>query len=347
MAMKPVDISSLTFERIQQWFVDQGEKQFHGRQVFSWLHGRCATSFDLMTDLSKDLRGRLLKLAPLSPPMIVEEYGTCGDTMKFCFRLADGLEVEGVWIPEDKRRTLCVSTQVGCAMGCKFCATGTMGLFRNLTAGEIAGQLEAVVRRLRKPGLKRPVTNVVFMGMGEPLANLKATVDAVEIMLDDHGAGLSRRHVTVSTIGLISHMQEFVRLSPVKLAVSLNAATDEVRSRLMPINRRYPIAKLISACRDLSLRGKDRITFEYVLLDDINDSPDEAHQLARLLSGFPCKVNLIPYNPCDNLPYDRPDDERTARFQKILIDNQVTTFIRRSRGQSLQAACGQLVADRS
>ncbi len=345
--MKPVDISSLTFERIQQWFADQGEKPFRGRQVFRWLHNRCATSFDRMTDLSKDLRARLQELAAIRPPAIVEEHGATDGTMKFRFRLADDRQVEGVWMPEDKRRTLCVSTQVGCAMGCKFCATGTMGLFRNLTAGEITGQLEAVSHRLRSPQMERPVTNVVFMGMGEPLANLDATIDAVEIMLHDHGAGLSRRHVTVSTIGLIPHMREFVRRCPAKLAVSLNASFDEVRDRIMPVNRRFPISKLISACRDLSLRGTDRVTFEYVLLRDVNDGPEDARQLVRLLSGLPCKVNLIPYNPYGDLPFERPEDERVARFQQILLDKQVGAFIRRSRGQSLQAACGQLVAELS
>jgi 23S rRNA (adenine2503-C2)-methyltransferase len=342
--MSVPDLASMTFDQLQDWFTKQGKSAYRGRQVFRWLQARGARSFGEMTDISKALRAQLDESVPIRSAEIVEELGAEDGTLKFRFRLHDGLEIEGVYMPEERRRTLCVSTQVGCAMGCAFCATGTMGLVRSLSAGEITGQVGAVATRLTTEKLARPVTNVVFMGMGEPLANLGAVATAVQNLLDPHGMGLSRRHVTVSTVGLVPAMEEFAMRVPVKLAVSLNATTDEVRSRIMPVNKRYNIKELLDCCRHLPLQYNDRLTFEYVMLGGVNDSDEDAHRLARLLSGIRCKVNLIPFNPFGSLPFSRPDEGRVESFQQILIEKDFTTFVRRSRGDGLRAACGQLVA---
>ncbi len=340
------DLASLPLDRLEHWFVDQGEKAFRARQLFRWLHGRSAASYDEMTDLAKGLRARLAEQAPLRAPTIEDELVSADGTRKFRFGLADGLQVEGVWMPAERRSTLCVSTQVGCAMRCAFCATGTLGLKRDLSAGEIVGQVEAVNRQLRSDELPRPVSNVVFMGMGEPLANLDATVDAVQILLSEQGHLMSRRHVTVSTIGLVPAMGSFVQRAPVKLAVSLNAASDEVRDRLMPVNRRYPIDRLLAACRDLPLRGTNRVTFEYVMLAGVNDGLADARLLAKRLGGLRCKINLIPYNPAEGLPFERPEDDQVHAFQETLAAKGLSVFVRQSRGQDLRAACGQLIAGR-
>jgi 23S rRNA (adenine2503-C2)-methyltransferase len=341
-----VDLSSLPLADLERWFEAQGEKPFRGRQVFRWLHARGAASFEEMTDLSKALRARLPELAGLGLPTILEERVASDGTLKFRFGLEDGLEVEGVYMPEPRRRTLCVSTQVGCAQGCRFCATGGMGLLRSLTAGEIVGQLHAVQRRLGQGAPEsagRPVTNVVFMGMGEPLANLEAVVDAIHILLSDHGPRLSRRHLTVSTVGLVPEMEEFVRRAPAKLAVSLNAPEDELRTSLMPVNRRYPLSALMRACRNLPLHGQDRVTFEYVLLGGVNDRLEDARRLSALLRGVPAKVNLIPYNPCPGLPYRRPEPRSVEAFLEHLASKNLSAFVRKSRGDELMAACGQLI----
>jgi 23S rRNA (adenine2503-C2)-methyltransferase len=256
-----------------------------------------------------------------------------------------------VFIPEAERQTLCVSTQVGCAMGCAFCATATMGLIRSLSAGEITGQVEAAALRLggggkAGGGKARPISNVVFMGMGEPLANLPAVGAAVQILLHPAGMGLSRRHITVSTAGLVPAMEEFVHRLPVKLAISLNATTDAVRDRLMPINRRFPIQDLLACCRQLPLQHGDRLTFEYVLLGGINDGPEDAGRLAGLLQGIRAKVNLIPFNTFPGCPFGAPDPRAVEAFQEALVTRQLSAFVRQSRGESLQGACGQLVTGR-
>jgi 23S rRNA (adenine2503-C2)-methyltransferase len=338
------DIASLPFNEIQEWFVDRGEKAFRGSQVFGWLHRQCVSSYGEMTNLSRPLRDKLGRLAPLKSVEIVKEEKAADGTRKFLFRLFDAEHIEGVWMPSPRRHTLCISTQVGCAMGCTFCATGTLGLNRNLSAGEIVGQVEAVTHRLRSDRFLRPISNVVFMGMGEPLANLDATVTAANILLDDRGLGLSRRHVTVSTVGLVPAMGEFVRRTKVKLAVSLNAASDSVRSSIMPINKRFPLAELMGACRLLPLSGADRVTFEYVLLGGINDGLQDARHLVRLLASLSCKVNLIPYNPFGKVDYKKPEARRVDDFLELLASKQISAFVRASRGESLKAACGQLVA---
>jgi 23S rRNA (adenine2503-C2)-methyltransferase len=336
------DLSSLTFDQIQDALVRMGEQPFRGRQIFSWLHKKNAVSWAEMTDLSKELRARLENEAPLTPPEIAQEQQADDGTIKFRYRLQDGQEVEGVFMPEQSRSTLCVSTQVGCGMGCKFCATATMGLRRNLTAGEISGQLEAAKRKLGVP-----ISNVVFMGMGEPLANLQAVLCAVDILLHPHGHYMSRRHVTVSTAGLVPAMEEFVHRTPAKLAVSLNATTNKVRNEIMPVNRKYPIESLLECCRHLPLQHTDRITFEYVMLGGLNDTEADARRLIRLLGGIRCKVNLIPFNPFGSLPYARPDEETVEIFQETVAAAGITVMTRKSRGQSLQGACGQLVVSGS
>ncbi|HUU02011.1 MAG TPA: 23S rRNA (adenine(2503)-C(2))-methyltransferase RlmN [Myxococcota bacterium] len=336
----------MSFDQIQDWMVEKGESAYRGRQVFRWLHARAVRSFDEMTDLSRDLRAKLTDLAPLRMVEIADELKADDGTIKFRYVLHDGLEVEGVYMPAESRRTLCISTQVGCGMGCAFCATGTMGLSRNLAASEICGQFEVVTHLLRGETNIRPVTNVVFMGMGEPLANLDAVVRAIEILLHEHGAGLSRRRITVSTVGIVTAMEEFVSRVPVKLAISLNAASDDIRSKIMPINKRFGLGRLLDCCRRLPLSHNDRLTFEYVLLSGVNDSDADARRLAGLLSGIRCKVNLIPYNTFEPLPFERPSGERVERFQSILIAGDLSVFIRRSQGESLRAACGQLLAVR-
>jgi 23S rRNA (adenine2503-C2)-methyltransferase len=342
--MDTFDIRSLTFMQLEHWIKQRDQPAFHGRQIFRWLHARSAATYAEMSDLSKTLRADLERDAPLRSIEIVDELQAEDGTIKFCFRLGDNQKIEGVFIPEEERRTLCVSTQVGCGMGCSFCATGMLGFQRNLSAGEIVGQVEVASRRLKGPDRARPVSNIVFMGMGEPLANLEAVTAAVQILLHPNGLGISRRRLTVSTAGLADAMEEFVQRAPVKLAVSLNATNDELRDRIMPINRRFPIAKVLECCRRLPLMRGERITFEYVLLGGQNDSPDHARQLIRLLRGIRAKVNLIPFNPYPGLPFVRPDDHVVEEFRRILDEGDVSVFIRRSRGDSLQAACGQLAA---
>jgi len=333
----------MTLPELRTFLEGKGEKPFRGEQLFRWIHGRCAVTYAEMTDLSKEFRASLQRGQPLRQPVISEEAVASDGTRKMRYLLADGLEVEGVYMPETERRTLCVSTQVGCGMGCAFCATGTMGLARNLSAGEIVGQVETVVRGMREGGLERPVSNVVFMGMGEPLANLDAVVAAVEILLEPKGLGLSRRHITVSTCGLVNAMPEFVQRCPAKLAISLNATTDDCRDRLMPVNKRFPLRELLDCCRNLPLGHTDRITFEYVLIGGVNDSMDDARRLVDWMRGVRCKINLIPLNPYPESPFQRPAEARVSEFQEYLIARALSVFVRKSRGDSLQGACGQLV----
>lgn len=337
------DLASMNVAELEAWVEAQGLRAFHARQIFRWLHQRGAASYEGMTDLSKELRARLPEIAPLRQPEIVEERPSSDGAVKYRFRLHDGLEVEGVFIPESDRQTVCISSQVGCGMGCAFCATGTMGHVRNLTAGEIVGQVEAIMARLRAPDGRRPVSNVVFMGMGEPLANLESVIRAAEILLHPLGPGFSRRHVTVSTAGLVPAMEEFVRRSSVKLAVSLNATSDEVRDRIMPVNRRFPLDVLLSACRNLPLQHGDRVTFEYVMLGGVNDSEEDARRLLRLLIGIRAKVNLIPFNAFPGSAFARPSRERVDAFLERLAAGGVSAFVRQSRGASQGGACGQLV----
>lgn len=336
-------------EQFEQW----GERGFRATQLVKWIHQRGVLDFDAMTDISKGLRAQLGQLAELVLPEIALERSSDDGTVKWVLRLADGNAIETVFIPEDDRGTLCISSQVGCALDCTFCSTAQQGFNRNLTAHEIIGQIWLANSRLPIPGGRsRAVTNVVFMGMGEPLANFDAVVDAIDLMLDDNAYGLSKRRVTVSTSGLVPALDRLGQVSDVALAVSLHAPTDALRDRLVPINRKYPIRELLAACRRYTRDGArhHRVTFEYVLLAGINDQPAQAHELMDLLRDIPCKVNLIPFNPFPGSPFVRPSMNAVRAFQRLLDDAGFVTIIRRTRGDDIDAACGQLVgqvADRS
>ncbi|HMX15938.1 MAG TPA: 23S rRNA (adenine(2503)-C(2))-methyltransferase RlmN [Rhodocyclaceae bacterium] len=335
-----------------RWFDGLGEKPFRARQVLRWIHRFGQTDFDAMTDVARSLREKLAGLAEVRLPDMAGDRLSDDGTRKFLFDVGGGNAVETVFIPEDDRGTLCISTQAGCALECAFCSTGRQGFNRNLTAAEIIGQLLQANRLLgRDPAGERVVSNVVLMGMGEPLANFDNVVTALRLMLDDNAHGLSRRRVTVSTSGLVPAMDRLREACPVALAVSLHAPTDELRDRLVPINRKYPLAELMAACRRyLAAAPRDFITFEYVMLDGVNDSDAHAKALLRLVGDVPCKFNLIPFNPFPNSGFRRSPAEKVRRFAKLLADAGIVTTTRKTRGDDIDAACGQLagqVRDRS
>ncbi len=321
-----------------------GKERYRADQVVRWLYRHRVTGIGEMSNLSKACRGHLEALTYIGRPELVRKQESRDGTRKFLFRLEDGETIETVLIPDKERLTLCLSTQVGCRMGCRFCLTGRSGFTRQLRAGEIVGQVLAVVDWLSPRKASRgPLTNIVLMGMGEPLDNFDEVVKALEIMLYDDGLQFSSRRITLSTCGLAPRIPELARRVEVSLAVSLNAATDELRSRLMPVNRRYNLAALLEACRNYPLRQRRRITFEYILFADLNDSLEDARRLLRLLSGFKVKVNLIPFNEHPDLPeYKRPSPERIEAFLGYLLDHNLTVMIRRSKGADISAACGQL-----
>ncbi len=357
-----VNLLEFTLPRLAEWFALQGEKPFRAKQVFRWIHQRGADDFDAMTDLAKSLREKLRETAEVRSPALLSEHRSADGTVKWLFdagRAATESKsngVETVFIPEDDRGTLCVSSQVGCALDCKFCSTGRQGFNRDLGVAEIIGQLRFANRRLERlqaEGLParldcaaacpRPVSNVVMMGMGEPLNNFGPVVDAMSIMLDDHGYGLSRRRVTLSTSGVVPQIRRLKQALPVALAVSLHAPNDAIRSRIMPVNDAYPIAQLLEACRDyLEVAPRDFITFEYVMLKGVNDAPAHARELAKLLATVPAKVNLIPFNPFPDSGFVGSDMERVRRFQAILLDAGYVATVRKTRGGDIDAACGQL-----
>ena len=358
-----VNLLDFTLPALTEWFAAQGEKPFRAKQVFKWIHQRGVEDFDAMTDLAKSLREKLKGIAHVKPPAILSEHRSADGTVKWLFDVGVGNGIETVYIPEDDRGTLCVSSQVGCALDCKFCSTGRQGFNRDLAVGEIIGQLWVANRRLEemeRQGIStriadpddpspepsrspRPVSNVVMMGMGEPLNNFQPVVDAMSIMLDDHAYGLSRRRVTLSTSGVVPNIRKLAQALPVALAVSLHAPNDEIRSRIMPVNDAYPIAKLLEACREyLEVSPRDFITFEYVMLKGVNDAPDHAKELARLLKSVPSKVNLIPFNPFPDSGFETTEMDRVKRFQQVLLDAGFIATIRRTRGDDIDAACGQL-----
>ena len=344
----PRDLRSLPRAEIDALVARLGEKPYRARQIFRWLHQKGAASLDEMTDLPAALRARIGAEVPLEALSRAEERRSTDGTIKWTWRTADGRLVESVYMPEPGRKTLCVSTQAGCAMGCTFCMTGTMGLARNLTSGEIVDQVARANRRLLELGEgtgPRPLTNLVFMGMGEPLHNYENVKAALGVLLSEDGPNFSNRHVTVSTAGIVPEMRRLGEETDVKLAVSLNATTDEVRSALMPLNRRWPIAELMAACRDFPMRKGRRITFEYVLLDGVNDADEDAVRLSRLVKGIPAKVNLIPYNENPGLGFLAPAPERVESFRDLLVRANVTAVVRRNRGQDISAACGQLATE--
>lgn len=296
-----------------------------------------------MTDLSRQLRARLEADFALTTPRVVSDEVSVDGTRKFLLQLADGRRIESVFIPDTPSMTFCISTQVGCAMACGFCLTGKMGLVRNLTAGEIAGQVRVLAGAT---GLLDQPFNIVLMGMGEPLHNYDNTMKALRMLYDEHGLAVSPRRITLSTVGIVPGLERLARepLMP-NLAVSLHATTEEQRTRLVPPNKKYPLAAIIEACRRFPLKKRNRITFEYVLLAGVNDTPEDARRLVKLLSGIRAKVNLIPLNPAPGIPYERPSDERVDRFAQILADRHLTVSVRKSRGRDIRAACGQLIVE--
>jgi 23S rRNA (adenine2503-C2)-methyltransferase len=325
-----------------------GERPFRARQLYRWLQQKGAASLDELTDVPRALRAALAEGTTLTTLVRATEQRSVDGTIKWTWRTHDGKLVESVYMPEPDRRTLCVSSQVGCAVGCTFCLTGTMGLARNLTPGEIVEQVHRANRRIVELGEgqgPRPLTNLVFMGMGEPLANYRSLKVALDLLLSEDGPNFSHRHVTVSTSGLVPMIRKLGEETPVKLAISLNATTDAQRDALMPINRRYPLAQLLDACRSFPIRNGRRITFEYVLLGGVNDSLEDAVRLARLVRGIPTKVNLIPYNANPGLPYHAPAPERVVEFQETLAARNLTAVVRKNRGSDISAACGQLAAE--
>jgi 23S rRNA (adenine2503-C2)-methyltransferase len=335
------DLYDFTLAQLTDFTKSFGLSAFRARQIFAWLYRPGITEFSQMTDLSKDLRSQLTEIAVLSSlhPQAVEE--SQDGTRKFAFRLNDGAVIESVLIPEEDRHTLCLSSQAGCAMGCSFCLTGRMGFRRNLRPSEIVNQVRAVAGHMEEQRSGR-LTNLVFMGMGEPLANLDNLLIALEILMDQHGLDFSSRRVTVSTCGLVPQMQELGEKAVVNLAVSLHSVRDEVRSELMPINRTYGVDTLLAACREYPLAKRRRIMFEYTLIAGVNDSDADARMLARKLAGIRCKINLLACNETPDLACRRPADERIAAFQQILLKAGYTALLRTSRGADISAACGQL-----
>jgi len=342
------DLRGLSRQALEALVASLGQKPFRARQLQRWLHRRGAASLDEMTDLPLAFREALRLRAGLTTLEQATEQRSSDGTIKWTWRTADGLLVESVYLPETDRKTLCVSSQVGCALGCTFCLTGTMGLARHLSTAEIVDQVHRANRRLVELGegpAPRPLTNLVFMGMGEPLHNFEAVKAALDLLLDEDGPNFSHRHVTVSTSGLVPMIRRLGEETQVKLAVSLNATTDAQRDAIMPINRRWPIGELLAACRAFPMKQGRRITFEYVLLRGVNDSDADAGRLARLLTGIPAKVNLIPYNDNPGLGLGAPDPERVEAFHRILFDRDITSVIRKNRGSDIAAACGQLAAE--
>ena len=326
------------------FFAEHGEKPFRAKQVLRWMHRFGQDDFDKMTDLAKSLREKLRGIAMITPPAIVSDKLSGDGTRKFLFDVGGGNAVETVFIPEGDRGTLCVSTQAGCALDCSFCSTGKQGFNRNLTVAEIIGQLWQTNRALgADPAGDRIISNVVLMGMGEPLANFENTVMALRLMLDDHAYGLSRRRVTVSTSGLVPVMDRLREECPVALAVSLHAPNDKLRDELVPINQKYPLRELMAACnRYLEKAPRDFVTLEYVMLDGVNDTDAHARELLALTRDVSCKFNLIPFNPFPGSLYLRSPAHQIRRFADILMEAGVVTTTRKTRGDDIDAACGQL-----
>jgi len=340
-----IDILELRRRELTDWMVDHNLEGYRANQIYKWVYLRLVDDFGHMTDLAKSLRtflpdhfiiGRL--------PIDTVETSTDG-TRKYRCRLKDAKFVESVLIPERDHHTLCVSSQVGCAHGCRFCLTGSGGFTRNLTRGEIIAQIREVRKHIGSQG---KLTNLVFMGMGEPLANYDNLVSALETIGDsNYGLKFSSHRITVSTAGLVPRMADLGKDTRVNLAISLNATDNETRDRLMPLNRKYPIETLLEACRNYPLPKGKRITFEYIVIKDVNDSDEDAHRLVKLLRPIRSKINLIPYNAYPGCEFQSPEESDVLRFQKILIDHHYTTMIRKSKGQDISAACGQLIGDRN
>ncbi|MEX1130044.1 MAG: 23S rRNA (adenine(2503)-C(2))-methyltransferase RlmN [Vicinamibacterales bacterium] len=342
MTARP-DLASLDLPELEQALVRLGHPRFHGRQIFQWIHKRGVTDFALMSDLSREMREQLAEAFEIRTPEVIRTERSSDGTTKLLLRLADGKQIESVFIPDTPSQTFCISTQVGCAMKCAFCLTGKMGIDRNLTAGEIAGQVRVLARELHMLDAR---FNIVLMGMGEPLHNYEATMKALRILNDEHGLAMSARRITLSTVGVLPALERLAT-EPVmpNLAISLHSTTEEQRDMLVPINRKYGLKELLDACRRFPVKRRERITFEYVMLNEVNDTPEDARRLVRLLHGIRGKVNLLPLNEAAGIPFDRPSDERVNRFARILSEHGVTVSVRKSRGRDIRAACGQLITE--
>jgi len=340
---RPLFLSELERPELEAALGELGHPRFRAQQIFHWMYRRGVPDLDAMTDLPRELRTALAAVATLTTPALVHRERSIDGTEKFLLRLADGRQIESVFIPDTPAMTFCLSTQVGCAMACAFCLTGKMGLARHLTAGEIVGQVRVLVHAL---DMRDAPFNIVLMGMGEPLHNYDETMKALRILGDPHGFALSPRRVTLSTVGLLPALERLAQepMMP-NLAISLHAPTDAQRGDLVPINRTYGVKEIIDACKRFPLRKRGRITFEYVLLAGVNDAPQDARRLAKLLAGVRSKVNLIPLNAAAGIPFERPSDEAIDRFAKILADHHLIVSVRKSRGRDIRAACGQLIVE--
>ncbi|ACB35136.1 radical SAM enzyme, Cfr family [Leptothrix cholodnii SP-6] len=365
--MTAVNLLDFDLDALAAYCEQLGEKRFRAVQLFRWIHQRGAADFGQMSDLAKSLRSKLADVACIAPLRVLSEHRSSDGTIKWLFDVGDGNAVETVYIPEDDRATLCISSQAGCAVGCRFCSTGHQGFSRNLSTAEILAQLwyaEHSLRRERAEGVsvgaraatgpasERIISNVVMMGMGEPLQNYAAVLPALRVMLDDHGYGLSRRRVTVSTSGVVPMIDRLAADLPVALAVSLHACDDALRDVLVPLNRKYPLAELLGACQAyLASAPRDFITFEYCMLDGVNDSDEQARALLKLVGDkgpvgrLPCKFNLIPFNPFPESGLKRSGNERVQAFAQVLIDGGLVTTVRKTRGDDIDAACGQLAGE--
>ena len=349
-----INLLGLTPSRLRAWFAEMGEKPFRANQVLKWVHQRRVDDFDAMTDLAKSLREKLKEIACIRPPEVVLDQESEDGTRKFLLDTGSGNSVEMVYIPEDDRATLCISSQVGCSLTCTFCSTGRQGFNRNLSTAEIVGQLwlaERLIEQRLPTG--KAISNIVFMGMGEPLLNEQAVVDAAELFLDDYGYGLSKRRVTISTSGIVPAIDRLGERLPISLAISLHAPNDELRNELVPINEKYPLDVLMAACdRYAKVVPHGAILYEYVMIEGVNDTLEHADEMVALLGPRrdEVKVNLIPFNPFEGSGYERSSRNRIMRFAKRLRDNGINTVARKTRGDDIDAACGQLagqVADRS
>uniref|UniRef100_A0A3B0MFJ2 Dual-specificity RNA methyltransferase RlmN n=1 Tax=Arsenophonus endosymbiont of Trialeurodes vaporariorum TaxID=235567 RepID=A0A3B0MFJ2_9GAMM len=344
-----INLLDIDRKQMRQFFSDMGEKPFRADQVMKWIYHHCYDDFDLMTDINKVLRTKLKAVAEIRAPEIAQEQRSADGTIKWAITVGEQ-QVETVYIPEDDRATLCVSSQVGCALECKFCSTAQQGFNRNLCVAEIIGQVwraAKVIGSLKSSG-RRPITNVVMMGMGEPLLNLNNVIPAMEIMMDDFGFGLSKRRVTLSTSGVVPALDKLGDMIDVALAISLHAPTDEIRDQIVPINKKYNIETFLASVRRYltkSNANQGRVTVEYVMLNGVNDSIEHAHQLAECLKHTPSKINLIPWNPFPGAPYSRSSNSRIDRFAKVLMKYGYTTIVRKTRGDDIDAACGQLAGD--
>ena len=349
-AAAKVNLLGLSRQQLEAFFTDLGEKRFRAQQVMKWIHHQGVIEFAAMSNLGKGLREKLEALATITPPEIADQQDSADGTRKWAIRVAGGALVEAVLIPEAGRATLCVSSQVGCSLDCKFCSTGKQGFQRDLTAAEIIGQVWLAINSYSgwQSGKGRVVTNVVMMGMGEPLLNFDNVVSAMSLMTDDLAYGLSKRKVTLSTSGVVPALDRLAEFSDVSLAVSLHAPNDEIRNKIVPINRRYPIQQLLQSAKSYIDAQSDRkrvVTIEYTLLAGVNDQPEHARELSTLLKDFPCKINLIPFNHFPNSGFDRPSGNAVSRFWQVLVDAGFIVTVRSTRGDDIDAACGQLVGE--